>query len=1293
MLKLIIQKLIFITFAALYTAGTAYATIAQSPLFLTTSVDPNVLLNMSIEAPIGGAAYNDRGTDGTDSTDSTHCGGRISGEQGGLGVCYTPSRVYLGYFDSNKCYIYDRATDQFNPDGAVNSPDHDCIAKFSGNFMNWATMTAMDMFVLTMTGGNRVVDTIEETVIRRTRKSSSNYGFPRKFIAPGLNVSPSTVTPWPVPVYIRNEDFGVKFGTSVDGDDLSHGGTYKLRVRVCEKESNLEANCTPYGDGDGSYYKPEGLIQNNADHMRFGVTSYSNTSGDGIQGGVLRSNIKYVGTTMPDGNGGTKANPLAEILPTGIINTNSNPVDARTSGVTLSGVITYLNKFSDFGYKANDPAGELFYESIRYFKNLGPTSEYLIGNKGGFPILRLNQWQDPIQYECQKNFIIAINDANPWKDKRLPGTHFTSRTFNGRDILDDFRPPSTPDLDINVTNLTNTVGDLEGLNGTEQFIGCTALECDSGKAVTKKTLTKLGEVFGTPTNGDKENSYYIAGLAYYANTQDIRTGATGRLGATTDFAGKQTISTFMIDTQEYSLNPLLGQTNMLWLAGKYGGFIDDNADGDPNNGSPGASTTEWDADSDGVPDNYVLATEPDKLVSALSRAFYTIKEGSSSATSVAANATRLNINSKIYQARFDSATWTGQLLAFDLNTDGSIGTQAWDAATLIPTENSRKIFSYDATSGSSTGIVFEYANLNTSQQALMNTDSSGGTDTLGATRADYIRGDTSTEEQNGGAFRDRSSLLGDVINSDPWFAGTVGDFGYTQLDSPEGSTYAAYLTAKLSRTPAMYFSANDAMLHAINAVTGSELFTYVPDATIASLSTLSDPLYGCADAGCIPHRYSVDGSPLVGDAYFGSAWHSVMVNTLGAGGKGLFALDVTKPSSFSASNVLWEISTTQAPGPSSDLTDFSNNLGYTLPQASVVKMHNGNWAAVVANGYESASHKAVLYLIDIQTGHIIKSIDTGVGNAENPNGLSTPIAIDEDGDSVTDSIYAGDLLGNLWKFDVSGRSSNTWGVAYSTNSNPAPLYRALDALSTPQPITAKLQVGRHPDGGLMVYFGTGKYYANNDQIVGDNPQIQTFYGIRDQGAPVASRSRLQEQQILSEATMAALSIDIRVTSDTTVNYSEKDGWYMDLNVPTANGPEGERVVSVPLLRNGRLIVVTLIPSSNPCGSGGSSWLMELDAVNGSRLSTSPFDINNDGAIDLNDLVHIYDTNGDGKIDALDNIAISGIRKYGLGIIKAPSVLVCDDRTECLYTSGSGSLGVIKRASGSPTGRQSWRQLR
>ena len=1269
------HKIFIFASTSLLTFSVSYAGISQTPLHLTAAVDPNVLLNMSVEVPMGGAAYNDQvGT----LTNGASCGGRSSN----AGTCYFSTEEYLGYFDPNKCYSYnnaDHASDSStgNPESGYFYPvqaaaaDHSCPGggNFSGNFMNWATMTAIDMFVVTMTGGNRVVDLEDETIVRRARKQNNDSWFPYKRVATSINVSPGSVTSLSgADYYIYNTSFGVQFGTSKTNSKASPTSSYNLKIKVCDSSvisgdqtASLEENCKSYGDNN---FKPEGLIQENSDNMRFAITSYLYNKTRERHGGVLRANMKYTGLIRPDGSGGKEINPEKEIDENGILVVNPNPTDATASNVTNSGVINFINKFSNSGYKSFDPISELFYETVRYYKNLGSTPEYssnlTAGENGSFPVI--TTWDDPIQYSCQKNFIVAINDAFPWLDKKLPGTSFTANTYSN----DDYGEPSNPDTSINVTTLTNAVGNLEG-------------------------IASLGTKIDSIGRG---NSFYVAGLAYYANTQDIRS----------DFEGKQTVRTFMIDTQEYNTNPPLGSNNMLWLTGKYGGFIDDNDDNDPNNGTPGASTSEWDADGDGQPDNYVLANRPDKMINALKNAFEKIDEADLSVTALSSNSTSLNSSTRLYQARFNNGSWDGDLLSYSIDpVTGLVGSLPdWKASEQMPNWNARKIFTYNPTLSGAKGVKFRWGRISSAQKAMLEPRAELGISAGISDRQkmlQYIRGNRDWEKQASGKFRNRNhfgdtnshSHLGDIVNSSPAY---VSDeyYGYDELTGTEGSSYVTFQNG-LSRVPMLYVGGNDGMLHGFNAETGQEKFAYIPNAIMSNLKELADPLY--------THQYFVDGSPHVGDAYFGSStWKTVLVNSLGAGGKAIFALDVTDPddfveSSFNGSKVLWELS-------DSEDSDIGNILG----QASIVRLNNGSWAAVFGNGYDSTDKKASLFIVDVQTGNVIKKFETKQGDVSNPNGLSTPIAVDSDDDRIADVIYAGDLQGNLWKFDISDTNSTNWDIAFGDSTTPEPLFKACseDPCINPQAISAKPQVGNHPDGGLMIYFGTGKFFDTGDNLIGASTQVQTYYAIRDNHADtdtsslVLGRDELQSHTIQSE--VSAYNNSYRITSNETVDYDNPTtpeyGWYLDLLPPNISTSQGERVISGSILKNGRIVFVTFAPNPDPCASAESSsfsWLMELDAISGGSLEDSPFDINGDQSFtDIDN--RLTDTDGDGDIDLEDDEKISSGAKIEGGTGQIPVILETpkDDLDIKISSNKSGGFTSIKERAFRKRGRQTWLQF-
>jgi Tfp pilus tip-associated adhesin PilY1 len=645
---------------ALCMNGTAaFAVTAESfnsiPPFVRTGADPNVMLDLSVETPMQGAAYNDRcadvNNDGTVNI-ATECSGRDSTD-GDVGRYYLPNHKYLGIFDPEKEYDYTGG--RFEPRGPTNLPNHSIktSTRYSGNFLNWATMTAIDEFRYALTGGRRTVDSTTQTVIRRANMllSSNNSWFPLKKISTGnpVSVAPNTVGPFGAnaTIYVYNHGFQVDIGTTRNVNNVTNllKTNLNVQVLVCSQTYGLEENCVSHSNG--TIFKPEGIIQKHADHMRFAAMSYVLDNSRTRGGGVLRSTMKYVGPTLPDGT----VNPRREYGTDGIIPSDASGLNPDSiSGVTNSGVINYLNKFGEAGgYKSLDPAGELFYECLRYFKHIGPTPEYASGLTAAqledFPAI--TNWDDPMQSWCQPNFIIGINDANPWLDKKLPGTFFGTRWFMGIDNNDDYGEPTNPDS-INVKDLTNTVGDLEGLTGTQQKIGCTALTCDND-CTNPKTLTHLGEVMGTCPYPPKQNSYYIAGMAYYAHTQDIRS----------DLPGRQTISTFMIDTQEYSSTPLLGQMNMLWLTGKYGSFNEkDNPDPENLNPTNTGNTRrpndieEWDSDHDGNPDGYILADDPDKIGEQLGKIFATIASHGSSATAASVISGSQSGEGAIYQSIF-----------------------------------------------------------------------------------------------------------------------------------------------------------------------------------------------------------------------------------------------------------------------------------------------------------------------------------------------------------------------------------------------------------------------------------------------------------------------------------------------------------------------------------------------------------------------------------------------------------------------------------------------------------------
>jgi type IV pilus assembly protein PilY1 len=735
----------------------------------------------------------------------------------------------------------------------------------------------------------------------------------------------------------------------------------------------------------------------------------------------------------------------------------------------------------------------------------------------------------------------------------------------------------------------------------------------------------------------------------------------------------------------------------LWFAAKWGGFKDSN-----NNGRPD-EVVEWDADPPNpvtgkrTPDNYFLVTNALTLKAQLGKAFDGILEATGSISAAAVNASVIREDTLVFNAEFTSSLWSGNLKAWSINPDGSIGDFQWSAASRLPPPDDRKI-AVQNTDGSA--VQFTWGALDSNRKSQLAPE---GVATKGQDRLNYLRGDRSKEiRQTNGEFRNRDplSVLGAFIFSAPLFVGTSTA---RHPDSIEPQPFSAFKTTTKTRRPMVYIGGNDGMLHAFDATNGIEEWAFVPRQAFERLKPLTDVNY--------QFRSAVDGSPAVGDVFWGSTWKTILVTGLGQGGQGLFTMDVTDPRAANQAAVpgkyLWEFT---------DAQDV--DLGYTVSRPVVTKLNNGKWVVIVGNGYNntvvdgrtSTTGNAVLYILDAQNGNLLRKINTNAGMSADPlgqarpNGLGSPAVVDLDRDGVSDFAYAGDLFGNVWKFDLRDPSASNWKVAYQdVSANPLPFYVARDASGKRQPITSRPQVGRGAFGdGLMVYFGTGKFLEPADRILG-NLSPQSFYGIKDNNTMastdlVPGRAELTRQTIDVETTVTVDGREsgIRVTSSNAMGTNR--GWFIDLISP-GNVFRGEMQVTDSVLRDERIVFTTLVPNEDPCGYGGDSYIMILDALTGGLLNNT-FDLNGDDVF----------TNDDKYDDGSTQRAASGL-EFENGIATRPTI-VTNGVIDVLMLQGSGDgdpndddedaaqgcqpgAPCTQNVQAPPGfyGRQSWRQLR
>ncbi|MBD3813013.1 MAG: hypothetical protein IE917_12455 [Betaproteobacteria bacterium] len=726
---------------------------------------------------------------------------------------------------------------------------------------------------------------------------------------------------------------------------------------------------------------------------------------------------------------------------------------------------------------------------------------------------------------------------------------------------------------------------------------------------------------------------------------------------------------------------------------------------------------------------------------------------------------QVQTSTQVYIAQYTPANWWGELLAYPLviNSSGDLVAAqyaTWNASCVLtggncPLTNQSSVTAQSSrvvlTWNGSAGTTLSYTNLNATQKAAVNTNpvwSSQGTKVI-----QYLTGTRTYEQSNGGSLRTRTSLLGDIVNSNPVWVGqpsnnypaTWGDSLYTSATAAENASsnsYGAYQTSQASRMNMVYVGANDGMVHGFRAGNydssgvyqtstndGKELIAFVPGTVLASpinstptkvaitqnTSTVFATNYNFTDPA-YTHRYFVDATPGNGDLYYNGAWHTWLVGGQGGGGQAIYALNITSPatsagnSNFTATNIIKQLDPSNLT--CANVANCNDDLGYTYGTPIIRRMHSGNWAVIWGNGYNSASGKAAIFIADIDKSTGTWTVYELATDAQTPNGIAYVTSADLDGDHVVDYLYAGDLFGNVWRFDVTSNNASNWAASTFGGTGPQPLYSASNAAGVIQPITTQVQVVATPNpfglSRIMVMFGTGKNLESSD-LLPDNTAngVQSIYGIWDwdmnvwnglsssQYATLSSpqsiggRSNLQQQTVsgtYADASGTAYttgSTGYRTLSSNTVCWqgtstcnsgNNQYGYYLDL--PSV----AETVIYNPIVLNGTFVVNTTIPAPNTQGlscypaTPPGGWSMAINSNNGGALPQSFFSVGSSGYVNING---------------------STVMGSYVSAVGSPSVVQVNSQYSIVNKTSTGSIAVqkINPATYGPGQRVNWIQLR
>lgn len=593
---------------------------------------------------------------------------------------------------------------------------------------------------------------------------------------------------------------------------------------------------------------------------------------------------------------------------------------------------------------------------------------------------------------------------------------------------------------------------------------------------------------------------------------------------------------------------------------------------------------------------YYNASNPTTLAAGLQGVLAGVSANKAAAAAAATSSPNVTLSDNgIYSTTYRIGKWDGEVKAQQIDTHGNVSTAVqWSAGPLLdarifsPGDN-RTIYTFSASAVDKLK-PFQWAGLLPAEQAYFNNKGSllhqyGGLSSANQIVANdgeqlllYLRGQKQLELLTAGpngVFRSRDHVLGDAVTATSIYV-KAPRFSFADAG------YSTFVGANASRQAMLYVAANDGMLHAFDASTGQassgqELWAFVPRSVFPGLYALA------SDDLPTNHRFFVDGSPEVMDVFIGGAWKTILVGGLNAGGRAYYALDITDPANPKG---LWEFCTD-----ASLCNVQSNNLGYSYGNAVITKNASGTWVVMVTSGYNNISPGdgiGRLFVLDAATGSILNTISTSVGSTGTPSGLAKISAWADNGDvdNTATYVYGADLLGNVYRFDM---------TATPMSPNPLVLATLSNASGVAQPVTTK------PELGLcgtkrMVYVGTGRFLGTSDL---SNTARQTVYGFKDDLATTGLGALHSSLNMVSQTITQNADGITRTISSNPVNLVSNYGWYADLI------SSGERVNVNPQLVLGTLLVTGNIPNSTACNVGGDSWQYQFDYCSGSYVTSAP----------------------------------------------------------------------------------------